>query len=335
MSDASTQRPVGTIAPANLHGAAYMLLAMAGFTINDSLIKGIGDALPVWQVIAVRGVLLLMLMAVFLAVTARRGTRASVAVHQGQVHASHWKLLLTNPKVLARALCELLATIAFFMALLRLPLAVLSAVLQAMPLLVTAGAAVFLGQEVGWRRWLAIGIGFLGVLIILRPGATAGFAIAALLPAVACVVASAARDLFTRSLAPGVPSMGVTVTSAIVITSGGIVGSVVTGEWQSVSAWHWLLLISAAVFLFAGMQGIVMAMRAGDVAAVVPYRYTGLLWAVGLGWVFFSEIPDVWTIVGASIVVGSGLYTFARERRLERLKHAHQGMETTTRPLDD
>lgn len=294
-----------------------MLLAMAGFTINDAFIKGIDGELPVTQIIAVRGSVLLVLIASFLFVSARRSRRKSAVVR-----FSDMRRAFSHPLVLARALCEFAATIAFMMALTRLPFAVISSSLQSMPLLVTAGAALFLGEQVGWRRWMAILIGLVGVLIILRPGAAGGFPVAGLVPAILCVLLSAARDLFTRRLPSDVPSLGVTVVAAFVITSGGIAGVLVTGAWVSMTLVQFALMASAAVFLFAGMQGIVLSMRTGDVSAVVPFRYTSLLWAMLLGLVWFGEVPDTWTLIGSAVVVGTGLYTFARERRLQAVASA-------------
>ena len=298
---------------ANLKGAGYMLLAMAGFTINDAFIKGIDGELPVNQVIATRGVLLLTLMALYLFVSARRSS-----VSDDAVGLTDLRVAITNPFVLARAACEFAATVAFMIALNRLPLAVISSSLQSMPLVVTAGAALFMSEHVGWRRWIAILVGLAGVLVILRPGVEGGFALSGLLPAVLCVVLSAGRDLFTRCVPAKVSSLGVTAVSAFVITCGGLVGVLFSGTWVPVSWMHLLLMASAAVFLFVGMQGIVLAMRTGEVAAIVPFRYTSLLWAILLGWLWFDEIPDRWTVVGSAVVVGMGLYTFARERRLQR-----------------
>jgi len=291
-------------------GAGFMLLAMAGFTFNDAMIKGLDGALPATQVIAVRGVMLIGLIMGWFAVRAR-SVAGAVPVLQATRRA------VREPLVLARSGCETLATVAFLIALTQLPFAVISAMLQSMPLLVTAGAALFLSERVGWRRWLAILAGLVGVLIILRPGGAA-FADSALLLAVACVLLSAGRDLCTRRIPVDVPSVGVTMVSVVLMTACSLVWCTATGAWSAMSAAQLGLMAGAALFLFAGMQGIVLAMRSGEVSAVMPYRYTGLVWAVVIGWLLFAEVPDVWTLVGAGVVVGTGLYAFARERRLAR-----------------
>ncbi len=285
-----------------------MVLAMAGFTINDAFVKSLGDMLPVTQTMSVRGVFLLVLMSLWLGLPQTNKARSLPLRDLAKI--------ARNPTVLLRAACELLATLFFLLALTRLPFAVIIAVLQAMPLLVTAGAAMFLKEHVGWRRWVAISAGLAGVLIILRPGAEQGFEAAALVFAVGCVVFSAGRDLFTRRVPTSIPSLGVTVVSATVITIGGFAGLILTESWVPLSAHGLLVLASASVFLFVGMQGIVMAMRTGQVAFIVPFRYTGLIWAVAIGWVVFAETPDRLTLLGATIVVGTGIYTFARERHL-------------------
>lgn len=195
-----------------------------------------------------------------------------------------------------------------------LPLANVSAVLQALPLAVTMGAALFLAEPVGWRRWLAILSGFGGVMIIIRPGFE-GFNAYALL-ALVTVTFCAVRDLATRRIPDEIPSLLVSVTTAIAVTIGGGVLIVPFGGWTPVEAGEVGLLFAAAVLLLFGYQFIIMSMREGDISFVAPFRYTALLWAILLGFLIFGDVPDAAMIAGSMIVVGSGLYTLYRERKV-------------------
>jgi len=169
---------------------------------------------------------------------------------------------------------------------------------------------------VGWRRWLAIGVGFIGVLVIIRPGMS-GFHMVSLLVLVS-VVFAACRDLVTRQLPSQLPSILVTGTSALFVTCLGLGICVFSGEWQPVSYAQLMVMMSAAFFLFFGYQFIVLSMRSGEIAYVVPYRYTSLLWAIVFGYFIFDEVPDAYTLFGSAIVVSMGLYTLYREVRVAR-----------------
>lgn len=272
-----------------------MVLSMAGFSINDALVKSLDGALPTTQVMAVRGFILSVLILLLL--------------WQRGLHLRLREAL--TPVVGLRALMELLATLFFLSALNQLTLASISAVLQALPLLVTLGAAVLFRERVGWRRWLAILTGFTGVMIIIRPG-TAAFEPASLLVLMSVLLA-AVRDLTTRIVPAAIPSLIITAATAILVTVFGFGVTLLMGRWVTLEWMHIRTLSMSAVFLFFGYQFIVMAMRTGDIAYVVPYRYTSLLWSVSLGYLFFAEVPDTWTIVGSAIVISMGLFSLYRE----------------------
>lgn len=283
----------------NIKGALLMMGSMAAFTVNDTLVKAAGQDLPLFQLVAMRGVFATGL--VFL-----------LARHLGALHirfSRHDRFL-----VVARSLSELLATFFFLTALMHMPLANVTAVLQALPLTVTLGAAVFFAEPIGWRRILAIAMGFAGMLLIVRPGPD-GFSLYALyaLVAVACVTA---RDLITRRMSPEVPSMVVTLATSLTITLAAGVASVFQG-WVPVAAPTGLLIGSAAIFVLLGYLFSVMVMRVGEVGFVAPFRYTSLIWALVLGWAVFSDWPDRLTMLGAVLVVGAGLFTLFRERSLQ------------------
>jgi len=267
----------------NLQGCVYMTLAMFGFTVNDLFVKLLGETLPVFEIIAIRGLFICALLMVWFSVsTARKNTPKLPSKNQ-------W------PRIVLRAFLEVLATIAFLIALVRISFADVSAVMQSLPLVVTLGAAVFLGEPVGWRRWAAILVGLVGVIIIIRPG-YAGFQPATLL-VVLSVLFAAARDLITRTLPAAVNSYWVTVATAVSVASFGLLATTLFGEWQPVTLTQIMLMFSAASFLIVGYQCIIHAMRVGQV-------------------VFFAETPDKLTIIGSLIVVCTGLFTLYRERSL-------------------
>ena len=300
-----------------------MMLAMAGFVINDALVKSLDGALPASQVIAVRGSILCTAFALLLWRSWIGQRRAALAGDSADGRTSGREPEpplrprdALHPLVLLRGAFELVATLLFLAALVRMPFASIAAILSAMPLAVTAGAALLLGERVGPRRWTAILVGLAGVLLIVRPG-TDGFDSASLLM-VGCVVLSAGRDLVTRRLPATIPSLLVTAVSASVIALGGAALAMLSGDWIPTSGAQLARLVGAAFFVFFGMHGVVTAMRVGEVGAVAPFRYTGLVWAMLIGWLAFAEVPDGWTFAGAAVVVATGLFTLARERALER-----------------
>ncbi|WP_426230262.1 DMT family transporter [Pararhizobium sp. DWP3-4] len=282
---------------ANFRGAIFMCLAMAGFTCNDALIKSVTGVMNAGQIMLVRGFFTSVLVLL-------------LARHFGAMRSFR---LILSPVVALRIAAEVGASISYIYALGQIPLANASAILQALPLAVTLGAALFLGDPVGWRRWLAILIGFAGVLIILRPGPD-GFTAAAL-SVVVSVVFAAIRDLCTRRIDPAVPSLFISVITAIVITMTGAVLIVPLGGWQPMTITSIGILAGASLLLLVGYQCIVLAMRNGEIAIVAPFRYTSLIWSISIGILFFSEEPDVWMVTGVAIIIASGLYTFARENK--------------------
>ncbi|MEM8556042.1 MAG: DMT family transporter [Pseudomonadota bacterium] len=278
----------------------WMVLAMACFALEDVAIKAASASLPISQILILLGF-------------AGAGVFAAWARAQGVPFRPD---LATHPAVLARNFAEMMGTVFFVSAISLLPLGLVSAIFQAAPLVVTLGAAVFLGAPVGWRRWSAILVGFVGVLMIVRPGA-AEFEPAALL-AVGATFFLAMRDLATRKAPEGIPSL---ILAMYGFGSAGIAGIVLiplTDPFAWPSALVWKSLAGGLCVGVGGYYAITVAMRAGDIASVTPFRYTRLLFAMTLGFVIFGEIPDGWTLAGATLILGSGLYTLARERRVQR-----------------
>ena len=196
-----------------------------------------------------------------------------------------------------------------------MPLGNLNAIMQVVPLTVTLGSALFYREAVGLRRMLAIVIGLGGVMLIIRPGAE-GFNVWSLY-ALAAVLCVAARDMITRQLSSEVPGMSVTLgTTVSVMLAAGLAST--TQEWEPVSGQAALYICGSAVFILAGYFFSIQVMRTGDVSFIAPFRYTGLIGAMIIGFLVFNEVPKPLTLLGAAIVMGMGLFTFYRERKLSR-----------------
>jgi drug/metabolite transporter (DMT)-like permease len=292
----------------NMRAALFMIVAMAGFTANDAITKDVAASMNMGQVMLIRGAFATLFIAL-------------LAWHQGAL--SNMRLAL-QPLVLLRIVCESLATISFLVALANLPIANVSAVLQALPLGVTMGAALVYGETVGWRRWLSIVAGFAGVAVIVRPGLE-GFSTYSL-AALVCVGFCTVRDLATKRIPERIPTLLVsTVTAAAVSASGAFLVQPM-GGWTPPGAIDLLMLVFAAGLLLIGYQFIIGAMRSGDVSFVAPFRYTSLLFSILLGFAVFGDVPDMPMIIGSAIVVGSGLYMLYRERLVGRSKAATESV---------
>ena len=217
--------------------------------------------------------------------------------------------------ILVRVGAEIFTTITFLTALKHMPLANVTAILQALPLAITMAAALFLSEPVGWRRWSAILVGFVGVLIVVRPGLE-GFNIYSL-SAFMAIIFLTVREIATRKLTSEVPTITVVLSTAVGSTL--FAGIMMIGsEWDTVSTVSWLLILGAAVAILIATLLSVMAMRIGDIGFVSPFRYTSMLGAIGLGILMFGDWPDQPTLVGTVIIVSTGIYTFHREQKISR-----------------
>jgi drug/metabolite transporter (DMT)-like permease len=281
-----------------------MVVAMIGFTVSDAITKYLSEAMNVGQIMAVRGVFATFLVGLL---AWRRGAFA------------HPRAVL-HPMVALRVAGEAGGTVTYFIALSHLPIANVSAVQQALPLAVTMGAALFFGEYVGRRRWLAISAGLAGVLIIVRPGFE-GFNAYSLL-VLLCVVLCAMRDLATKQVPDAIPTLLISAATSLAVTFVGAAMIPPMGGWTPMTMGETLLLVIGAILLLIGYQFIILAMRVGDISFIAPFRYTALLWAIVLGVLVFGDFPDALMITGASIIIGSGLYTLYRERVVNRGKAA-------------
>lgn len=281
-----------------LLGALLMTASMASFTLNDTMLKLTAGAVPLAQLIFLRSLITCSLML---------ATKGRIGTMHFDIARRDWLLIG------ARAATEVVVSYFFLTALFNMPLANITAIMQVVPLAVTLASALFLREAVGWRRFVAIFIGFFGVLMIIKPGAE-GFNIWAIY-ALLAMIGVTARDLITRQLSPFVPSMTVALSTAVaVMVAFGLVS--LTGPWVAIAPQTWLLIIGSAVAIMAGYFLSIWVMRVGEVSFTAPFRYTGLVWALLLGWFVFGEWPGWMTLVGAAIVVATGVFTFYRERKL-------------------
>ena len=299
----------------NLTGALLMMGSMAAFTINDTMMKTMSGEVPLFQLLFLRGVLTTVLVAV---IAARMGALRARPTRRD------WGLIGW------RAVAEAGAAYFFLTALFHMPLANVTAILQTMPLTVTLAAWLFLREPVGWPRLLAIAVGFAGVLLIVRPGA-ADFNSYSIYALVAVGFATL-RDLVTRRMSAATPSILVTlVTSAVVMAAFGLAG--LGGEWVAMSDREIGLTAGAGLMIIGAYLFAIMVMRVGEISVVAPFRYTGLVWALVLGWSVFGDWPDLLTLIGAAIIAGSGLFTFWRESRLARAARIAQAPRVRPRGM--
>lgn len=279
----------------NLRGAGWMMISMAGYTVNDAIIKLAAEDLPLFQSIFLRGVAVCLILFAF-------------CVHKGV--ANSMTRHIRGP-VVVRMFCEMAGTIFFLIALTKVPLAPLTVVMQVVPLAVTVVAARLLHERVDISRWIAVVVGLLGVGFVVRPG-TDDFS-PWLLLGFGAVVTVVARELATRRVADDVPSAVVSLGTGVLIMLMGAIVSIFQG-WGPVGGRDLALLAAAGVSLSIGYVASVITIRTGDVSFSAPFRYTVLIMAIVLQIVVFRDVPDLLTFVGSVIVAAAGLYALVANR---------------------
>lgn len=280
----------------NRIGILWMVLAMSAFICNDAMIKSVGERVPMAQMIVVRGV---MAIALITLVAWRTGALAGLAG-------------LFRGWIALRAGCEGVGTFLYLAALFNLPLANATAINQASPLMIALLARVLLGERVDTARWAAIALGFTGVLMVIQPRAE-GFNAYAWLCLIATLI-YAFRDLMTRKIPVGTPSILVTLVTAVVVWVMAAVLLVFEGwapmQWRDVG-----LLGIASVFLSTGYHAAIAATRHAEISVVAPFRYVGLLWALLIGFVVWGDVPNALAAAGIALLIGAGLFMIRQQRR--------------------
>lgn len=280
----------------NNRAATFMVLAMLGYLLNDTMMKLVGEDISLFQSVAIRG---LAMLAIVIALVFRSGHSFNLLNYR-------------NVILLLRIVVEIGLTLFFLLALFHIPIANLTAIIQAAPLLITLLAAVIFKERVGQQRYIAILVGLVGVLLIVQPG-TSGFNIYSLIGLVAMFLV-VLRDLLTRGIPSKIPSIIITYATTLATFLFGVIGLVIQSEWVNPPFITYIYLIAAALFLFCGYYFSILTMRIGDIAYTAPFRYTKLLWAIIIGFVIFGEVPDRLGIFGMVIICGTGMYSLYRER---------------------
>lgn len=284
----------------NLRGALLMTLAMAFFASEDVAIKIATQQVPL-------GLVLLLMGAI---------GASAFGVMAARLGHSPFARSFFHPVIVVRNLGELFGTTCFLVGLMVLPLGLISAMLQANPLFVNLGAILFLGMSVGWRRWLAIAVGLVGVLIILRPGFDS-FRPEALL-GLGTAIGLAVRDVATRMQPAHVHALQTSSWGFGMVVPVGLVMLALDGAPALPGAQDLGVILAATGLGMGGYYLLTRAMQTGDVPAVTPFRYTRLVYAILFAFFIFEEVPDLLTVLGATLIVGAGLYTIIREARMGR-----------------
>ena len=282
-----------------LRAGLFMVLAMGSFVINDTLIKIIGQSLPVGEIIMIRGFMAFLVI-------------AAICVQQGVITGiSH----LTAPVVIARNCLDLISTIAFVTALMHMQIANLTAVMQAVPLAVALLSMIFLREHVGTGRMTAIILGFIGVVMIVKPSIASFNVYEAL--ALIIVFGVALRDIVTKRIPARIPTFVIALGNAGFVTVGGAALCLMQGfQWPAF--WQFGLLVMAAFALASGYLFMVATLRLGDLSGTAPFRYSIMVFAIVSGIVVFREFPDWISILGMALIVATGLYAAHREAKAQR-----------------
>lgn len=279
-----------------LRAGLFMVLAMGSFVCNDTMVKILGEHLPVGEIIALRG---FMAMLIIGGICLRQGLLRDVP-----------KLLQRN--VLARSSLDVIATIAFVTALMHMPIANLTAVMQAVPLAVALLSMVILKEKVGWQRMVAIVAGFIGVLMIVKPSVSHASLYEFL--TLLIVLSVALRDISTKRIPSRIPTFLVAFGNAGFVTAGGLALSTVQGMVKP-EPWQLGLLALAALCLSSGYLFMVATLRLGELSGTAPFRYSVMVFAIISGVLVFGQFPDEIAMLGMALVVAAGLYAARREAR--------------------
>ena len=279
----------------NLRGIAFMIAAMAAFAVEDVLIKMLASSLPISQILIIVGTMTGSFCCVVAVITKTRLLMPE----------------LTDTAVIVRFLTDTFATLFFVYALALIPLSSISAIIQAAPLLITLGAIVFFKEKVGIRHWMAIVFGFVGVILILRPGSEA-FTPASLLAVVATVF-MAARDLSTRLITAQIPTLTISTYSFLGAAIAGVIALPFDGPFSYPNSSKWIHLTT--ICLVAGLSNfmLILATRHGDASVIAPFRYTRIVFAMILAVFVMHESPPWQTLLGAAIILSSGCYILSRK----------------------
>jgi drug/metabolite transporter (DMT)-like permease len=274
---------------ANYRGILAMIGACGCFSANDALTKLAAIYLPVSEIVAIRAAFTLLFA---YAIIAARSESDRI-------------FRITNPYLMLRAFVEGFTGVLIIYALKLMPIADLTAILLAQPFMMTIVGVVLLRERPGWRGWMAVTAGFVGMLLVMKPG-TSSFDQASLIALLATLFVLT-RDLLTRKIPADIPTPVVTFATALVTVPIGFAG-LVAEPWTMPALFPFLVTVGSAAFLVFAFILMVMAFRGTDVSAISPFRYSLVVFAVIFGIVLFGEIPDAISFIGMGIIVAAGVY---------------------------
>ena len=302
-------------------GILFICVGMTAITVNDAILKQFSDRYPLHEIVFVRAAIAMLFILAMLR-------------FEGGLRALRTRRLGAH---VARGLCMVVANMAFFAALAAIPLADATALFFVAPLFITVLSIPFLGERVGIRRFCAVAVGFAGVLIVLRPGSGGpgdGFDRLTMLLPVVAALAYAAMQILTRRLRASAPAsaMAFHIQATLIAVSLGFF--VVAGDgrfaaglesksalfllrawtWPTFEHWLWFVLLGGLSAFIA--YAVTQAYRLSDAATLAPFEYVALPMAILLGWLVFDHLPDVWVLLGCSLIAGSGVYVYRRRKVL-------------------
>lgn len=287
-------------------------IKLAGSVVSGSAVSGFavdGGATTPGEILIIKGVLGMLVYGALMLFEGNRMTPTLV------------RAMFSDRAIVWRTIGDLIGAGAIITALTLMPLSNVAAILQVLPLVVTLGAALVLRETVGWRRWSAILVGFVGVMIIIRPGAE-GYDANTLWVLVA-VAGLAVRDLAARRIQVRFSTFSiVTMVAALLIPLGLVMHFTMESEpiFVGIAPTAWAFIIGGGFFGMAAYYAITLSTRMGELSAVAPYRYTRLIAALILAYFLFGEVPDLPMIIGSALVICAGLFTLYRERKLRVIK---------------
>ena len=283
----------------NLRGILFMTLSMGGFAVEDLFLKILSEAVPVSQILIYVGISATVLLSVISIIK-------RIPVLRNDIYS--------NKLFIIRSFADMMGAVLIVTSISLMPLSTVSSILQALPLFITFGAVLIFKESVGWRRWSAVSFGFIGVILILKPGLSSFHPSSLIvLLAVACL---ALRDIVTRKISKDIHSITVSLYAFILTTVGGIFSLPFFGNFVTLTITQWFVVLTIALFGCFSYFMLVLATRKGDISVISPFRYSRLIFAIVLAILVLNERPDTLTLVGAAIIVASGYYTIWRERSL-------------------
>jgi drug/metabolite transporter (DMT)-like permease len=279
-------------------GIGYMVAGSALITLNDAIAKWLAASYPVGQILCLRGIFFFVPILYFVW---RAGGVRTLRVHSisGQI---------------GRAALFIIASVFFVLSVGLMPLPTVVALTFTAPLFITALAPTLLGEQVGWRRWTAVIVGFAGVLIIVRPFQDSWNWVA-LIPVIGALC-GALRDMLTRQITAKETSVSILFYGALAVVVVGL--ATLPFGWKSVSAPDLLLFMVQGLVMGIAHYLMIESFRMAEAALVAPFKYTGFIWAVIYGAAIWGDYPDGWTILGAAVILASGLYILHRELLLRK-----------------